>query len=81
MSIDIELQQRVIEYMQEYYTAPNKTEILPPSPDTLVKALDVLDTERLNGAIVDLIEKGLVFTVSFHNWLDFTDLGYKTFII
>jgi hypothetical protein len=81
MGGNIELQRRIIEYMREYYTSSEKAKMLPPSPDTLIQVLCIEDRESLNAEINHLIEERLVMTVSFHNWLDFTELGYETFII
>ena len=57
----------------------NGQNILPPSPDTLPDVLQRTDRETIHKAILALIDMGLVKTVSFHNWLDFTELGYETF--
>jgi len=74
------MQKKIIAYMKKYYfevDAETCEKMLRPSMDTLPSILDIANKEQLKQAILALLERGLVRTISFQNWLDFTPAVYS----
>jgi len=74
----ISLQAQIIEYMREFFFGDRSEGALPPTPDTLPHLLHQ-NKKDIAKAISALVEGGLVTLVTFHNRLEFTEIGAKTF--